>query len=103
MGHHNGSVWPHDHALILSAHFRATGSSRYGFLEEAAPVFSESSTRLFTSIRTGPQANGALGHSKNICDAKRWSGFGPVNRAENREIGGPAGNLWEDLSDRKLN
>lgn len=34
MSYHNGSVWPHDNALI------AAGFARYGFREEAARIFS---------------------------------------------------------------
>jgi glycogen debranching enzyme len=34
MSYHNGSIWPHDNALI------AAGFSRYGFKEQAAAVFS---------------------------------------------------------------
>jgi glycogen debranching enzyme len=33
MSYHNGSVWPHDNALI------ATGFARYGFRSEAASIF----------------------------------------------------------------
>ncbi len=33
MSYHNGSVWPHDNALI------ATGLARYGFLKEVARIF----------------------------------------------------------------
>jgi glycogen debranching enzyme len=33
MSYHNGSVWPHDNALI------AAGLARYGFKEEAARIF----------------------------------------------------------------
>ena len=33
MSYHNGSVWPHDNALI------AAGFARYGFREEAARIF----------------------------------------------------------------
>jgi len=34
MSYHNGSVWPHDNAII------ASGFARYGFREEAARIFS---------------------------------------------------------------
>ena len=33
MSYHNGSVWPHDNALI------AAGFARYGFAREAARIF----------------------------------------------------------------
>jgi glycogen debranching enzyme len=33
MSYHNGSIWPHDNALI------AAGFARYGFREEAARIF----------------------------------------------------------------
>ena len=41
--------------------------------------------------------------AKNISESKRWSGFGPVEPPENREIAGSAGNCREPLSDRKIN
>jgi glycogen debranching enzyme len=41
MSYHNGSVWPHDNALI------AQGFSRYGFKEEIMKVF----TGLFEAVR----------------------------------------------------
>jgi hypothetical protein len=44
-----------------------------------------------------------LFEAKNISEAKRWSGFGPVGTAENREIEGSAGTRREELSNRKIN
>jgi integrase len=41
--------------------------------------------------------------AQNISTPKRWSGFGPVEDAENREIGGLGGNREDDLNDRKIN
>ena len=43
MSYHNGSVWPHDNALI------AAGLARYGFRQEAAQVF-ESLFRASTYV-----------------------------------------------------
>jgi glycogen debranching enzyme len=33
MSYHNGSIWPHDNAII------ATGFARYGLKKEAAAIF----------------------------------------------------------------
>jgi hypothetical protein len=44
-----------------------------------------------------------LFEAKEISEAKRWSGFGPVGNAENREIEGSGGKSREGLSDRKVN
>jgi hypothetical protein len=44
-----------------------------------------------------------LFEAKNISEAKRWSGFGPVDTAENREIEGVGGKRREALSDRTIN
>lgn len=41
--------------------------------------------------------------AQNIFEAKRWSGFGPVDTAENRENKGSEGNGREGLSSRKIN
>jgi hypothetical protein len=41
--------------------------------------------------------------AKNISEAKRWSGFGPVETAENQEIEGSGGKRREVLSVRKIN
>jgi hypothetical protein len=43
-----------------------------------------------------------LFEAKSISEAKRWSGFGPVGNAENREIEGSTGKRRESLSDRKI-
>ncbi len=37
--------------------------------------------------------------AKNISEAKRWSGFGPVGTAENQEFEGLTGMLREGLND----
>ena len=60
MSYHNGSVWPHDNALI------AAGMARYGFRSEAARIFKglfEASTyidlkrlpELFCGFPTAPE------------------------------------------------
>jgi hypothetical protein len=41
--------------------------------------------------------------AKNISEAKRWSGFGPVGTAENQEFEGSTGKRREGLSDRTIN
>src|SRR5262249_38735702 len=41
--------------------------------------------------------------TQNISEAKRSSGFRPVDGAENREIEGWSGNVREGLTDRKIN
>ncbi|MEQ1490208.1 MAG: amylo-alpha-1,6-glucosidase [Terricaulis sp.] len=64
MSYHNGSIWPHDNALI------ASGFSRYGFRAEAAQIF----TGLFDAatymdLRRLPEL---------FCGFPRQSGAGPV-------------------------
>jgi glycogen debranching enzyme len=50
MSYHNGSVWPHDNALI------ALGLARYGFKREAARIFDASSTpRSYIELRRLPE------------------------------------------------
>jgi integrase len=41
--------------------------------------------------------------ARNISTEKRWSGFGPVDSAENRENEGSGGNGREGLNERKIN
>jgi integrase len=45
----------------------------------------------------------AQSEAQNISTQKRWSGFGPVDSAENRENGISGGNSREGLSSRKIN
>ncbi|MBL8546866.1 MAG: amylo-alpha-1,6-glucosidase [Hyphomonadaceae bacterium] len=64
MSYHNGSIWPHDNAII------AAGLSRYGFRAEAAQIF----TGLFDAasymdLRRLPEL---------FCGFPRRSGAGPV-------------------------
>lgn len=64
MSYHNGSIWPHDNALI------ASGLARYGFRVEAAQIF----TGLFDAatymdLRRLPEL---------FCGFPRQSGAGPV-------------------------
>ncbi len=40
---------------------------------------------------------------KNISEAKVWSGFGPVETAENQEFEGSNGKRREGLSNNKIN
>lgn len=50
MSYHNGSIWPHDNALI------AMGLSRYGFKEEANAVFSAIATAAsYMELRRLPE------------------------------------------------
>jgi len=64
MAYHNGSVWPHDNALI------ALGFARYGFKEEAARVFSGLfDASLYADLRRLPEL---------FCGFARQRGEGPV-------------------------
>ena len=57
----------------------------------------------YVHVRQEPQDRQMeLFEAKNISEAKRWSGFGPVGDAENREIEGSSGKCREGLSDRKI-
>jgi glycogen debranching enzyme len=64
ISYHNGSIWPHDNAMI------AAGLVRYGFRTEAAQIFSglfEAST--YMDLRRLPEL---------FCGFTRQSGAGPV-------------------------
>ncbi|WP_419728016.1 glycogen debranching N-terminal domain-containing protein [Lichenicola sp.] len=64
MAYHNGSVWPHDNALI------AIGMARYGFKDEAARVFSGLfDASLYADLRRLPEL---------FCGFARQRGEGPV-------------------------
>jgi glycogen debranching enzyme len=64
MSYHNGSVWPHDNALI------ASGFSRYGFRKEAARIFEGLfSASTYIDLRRLPEL---------ICGVPRRRGQGPT-------------------------
>ena len=63
MSYHNGSVWPHDNALI------AAGFARYGFRQEAAKVFEGLfSASTYVDLRRLPEL---------LCGFPRKQGRGP--------------------------
>jgi len=64
MSYHNGSVWPHDNALI------AAGFARYGFRREAAKVFEGLfSASTYVDLRRLPEL---------LCGFPRKQGRGPT-------------------------
>ncbi len=64
MAYHNGSVWPHDNAII------ALGLARYGFKDEAARVFGGLfDAALYADLRRLPEL---------FCGFARQRGEGPV-------------------------
>jgi len=64
MAYHNGSVWPHDNALI------AIGMAMYGFKDEAARVFTGLfDASLYADLRRLPEL---------FCGFARQRGEGPV-------------------------
>ncbi|MGI4745745.1 MAG: amylo-alpha-1,6-glucosidase [Janthinobacterium lividum] len=64
MAYHNGSVWPHDNALI------AIGMAKYGFKDEAARVFTGLfDASLYADLRRLPEL---------FCGFARQRGEGPV-------------------------
>jgi glycogen debranching enzyme len=64
MSYHNGSVWPHDNALI------AAGLARYGFAEQAQPVLTALfDASLFLELHRLPEL---------FCGFPRRSGEGPT-------------------------
>jgi glycogen debranching enzyme len=64
MSYHNGSVWPHDNAVI------AAGMARYGFREEAARVFEGLfSASIYIDLRRQPEL---------FCGFSRHPGSGPT-------------------------
>lgn len=64
MAYHNGSVWPHDNALI------GLGLARYGFKDEAARLFSGLfDAALYADLRRLPEL---------FCGFARQRGEGPV-------------------------
>ena len=65
MSYHNGSIWPHDNALI------AIGLARYGMKREASRIFEE----LYAA--QSYQADNRL--SELFCGMPRRRGRGPVS------------------------
>src|SRR5690606_17822665 len=64
MSYHNGSVWPHDNALI------AAGLARYGFKAEAARIFEALfGASVYTELRRLPEL---------FCGFARMRGQGPT-------------------------
>ena len=64
MSYHNGSVWPHDNALI------AAGFARYGYRREAAKVFEGLySASTYLDLRRLPEL---------LCGFPRKKGRGPT-------------------------
>ncbi len=64
MSYHNGSIWPHDNAMI------AAGLSRYGFRAEAASIFTGLfDAAIYMDLRRLPEL---------FCGFPRQSGAGPV-------------------------
>jgi glycogen debranching enzyme len=64
MSYHNGSVWPHDNALI------AAGLSRYGFRKEAARIFEGLfAASIYIDLRRQPEL---------FCGFSRHPGSGPT-------------------------
>jgi glycogen debranching enzyme len=64
MSYHNGSVWPHDNALV------AAGFARYGFADEAARVFeAQLAASRFVDLRRLPEL---------FCGFPRRPGEGPT-------------------------
>src|SRR6185503_10534432 len=64
MSYHNGSVWPHDNALI------AQGLARYGFKQEAARIFEGLfGASIYIDLRRLPEL---------FCGFPRRSGQGPT-------------------------
>ena len=76
MSYHNGSVWPHDNALI------AAGFARYGFAREAARIFEglfDAST--YIDLRACPSCSAA---SRGSAARARPSTRSPARRRPGR-------------------
>jgi len=82
MSYHNGSVWPHDNALI------ASGFARYGFRREAAQVFEglfRAST--YVDLRRLPELMCGFPRKKNrgptfypvACAPQAWAAAAPLS------------------------
>ncbi len=82
MSYHNGSVWPHDNALI------AAGLARYGFRHEAATIFEglfAASTRM--DLRRLPELFCGFPRQRNsapttypvACVPQSWSAAAPLS------------------------
>ncbi len=82
MSYHNGSVWPHDNALI------ASGFARYGFRREAAEVFEglfRAST--YVDLRRLPELLCGFPRKKNCgptfypvaCAPQAWAAAAPLS------------------------
>ena len=61
MSYHNGSIWPHDNALV------AAGLRRYGFVEEAQQVVRGSSTQRRGSGDTCPSCSAVSTATPSRC------------------------------------
>jgi glycogen debranching enzyme len=82
MSYHNGSVWPHDNALI------AAGFARYGFRREAAQIFAalfEAST--YIDLRRLPELFCGFARQRTqgptfypvACSPQAWAAAAPIS------------------------
>ena len=82
MSYHNGSVWPHDNALI------AAGFARYGFAQQAARVFQglfEAS--IYIDLRRLPELFCGFARQRNqgptfypvACSPQAWAAATPIS------------------------
>ena len=83
MSYHNGSVWPHDNAMI------AAGFARYGFRREAAKIFEGIfAASTFVDLRRLPEL--FCGFPRQLtqgptsypvaCNPQAWAAVAPLSR-----------------------
>ncbi|WP_424812890.1 glycogen debranching N-terminal domain-containing protein [Roseococcus sp. YIM B11640] len=81
MSYHNGSIWPHDNALI------AAGLARYGFKKEAAQIFQGLfAASTYIDLRRLPELFCGFGRQRNqgptfypvACAPQAWAAAAPL-------------------------
>ncbi len=82
MSYHNGSIWPHDNALI------AAGFARYGFRQEAARIFDGiNAASTYIDLRRLPELFCGFSRRRNqgptfypvACAPQAWAAAAPIS------------------------
>lgn len=85
MSYHNGSIWPHDNALV------AAGFARYGFRREAARVFEGvNAASTYIDLRRLPELYCGFARQRNqgptfypvACAPQAWAAAAPLSMLE---------------------
>ncbi len=85
MSYHNGSIWPHDNALV------AAGFARYGYRREAARVFEGvNAASTYIDLRRLPELYCGFARQRNqgptfypvACAPQAWAAAAPLSMLE---------------------